>query len=150
MRTRAVALLLGLVAVPSIARGDESYRPGTHVTRLLQTTTTSADQPLTYPSAAPEVSMLEVVIDAGAETGWHQHAVHGYAYILSGTLELETEGRPKRRFTAGQAFAEVIGLRHNGRALGKEPVRLVVVFTGTLGVPFTTRAQAPARRAPNP
>lgn len=150
MKTRAGAVLLSFVAVTAMARADGDYRQGTHVKRLLQATTTSANQPLTYPAATPEVTMLEVMIDAGAETGWHQHAVHGYAYIVSGTLELETEGRPKRRFTAGQAFAEVVDLRHNGRAVGKEPVRLVAVFTGAKGVAFTTRAEAPRADAVHP
>jgi quercetin dioxygenase-like cupin family protein len=89
--------------------------------------------------------MLEVVIAPGSETGWHRHPVHGYGYVISGTLEVSTEGREKRRFSAGQAFAEVVHLRHNGRAVGKEPVRLVVMFTGSVGQAFATRSDAPKR-----
>jgi hypothetical protein len=59
MKPGAGALVLGLIAVAAITRADGVYRKGTHVTQLLRTTTTSADQPLTYPCAAPE-SLLVV------------------------------------------------------------------------------------------
>lgn len=93
---------------------------------------------------------MEVTIDAGAETGWHQHPVHGYAYVLSGELEVETEDQKKHVFKAGQAFAEVVKLRHNGRALGTQPVKLLVTFTGVRGQAFTERMDAPRKTVEAP
>jgi quercetin dioxygenase-like cupin family protein len=145
MRTKL--LVLGLLAFAALAHADGDYRSGTHVKRLLVTSVTSAGQPIEYrPAKTPEVSILEVIIDAGAETGWHMHPAHGYAYVVSGELEVETEDGKTHRFRAGQAFAEVVNLRHNGRALGGKPVTLLVTFTGVKGKPFTQPTATPSAR----
>lgn len=143
MKTKLI--VLGSVALAALAHADSDYRSGTHVKRLLVTSVTSEGQPIVYRAAnKPEVSMLEVTIDAGAETGWHTHPAHGFAYVISGELEIETENGKKHHFSAGQAFAEVVNLRHNGRALGGQPVKLLVAFTGVQGKPFTRPTAAPA------
>ncbi len=145
MRTK-LGFTVGLLAIAAFARADGEYETGTHVKRLLVTSATSAGQPIVYrPAKTAEVSMLEVTIDAGAETGWHQHPAHGYAYVVSGELEIETADGRKNRYRAGDAFAEVVNLRHNGRALGSEPVKLLVTFTGVKGKPFTQPTPPPAR-----
>jgi quercetin dioxygenase-like cupin family protein len=143
MRAPALAALLLIACASSPAPHAGAYSASTHVQTRLEAATTSADQPIAYPTGAPRVTMLEVVIDAGSETGWHQHPVHGFGYVLSGTLEVQTEHGATHRFQAGQAFAEVVNLPHNGRAVGTEPVRLVVVFTGVQGQPITTKLAAP-------
>jgi len=65
----------------------------------------------------------------------------------SSMLRAYRSERPRRgkkhRFTAGRGFAEVVHMRHNGRALGSTPVKLLVTFTGANGQPFTVRTYAP-------
>lgn len=143
MRAPALGALVLIACGSSPAPHAGAYSASTHVQTRLETTTTSAEQPIAYPTGAPLVTMLEVVIDAGSETGWHQHPVHGFGYVVSGNLEVQTADGTTRRFGPGQAFAEVVNLAHNGRAVGTEPVRLVVVFTGVQGQPLTTKLPAP-------
>jgi quercetin dioxygenase-like cupin family protein len=135
---RRRALLLGLIALGATTCAGPVDHAGTRVTKLLEATTTTAGQPIRYPSGAPVVTLLDVVIDAGSETGWHVHPVHGFAFVLSGTLEVDTEGAATRRYAAGQSVAEAVDIPHNGRAVGTEPVRLLMWFAGTALEPFTT------------
>ena len=76
-------------------------------------------------------------IPAGEATAWHGHPVGNYAYVISGTLELELKDGTRHTFKAGDAFAEVVDTVHRGHAVGKKPVVLVVWYTGEEGKPFT-------------
>src|SRR5690606_38438311 len=107
---------------------------------LMKTDTTSLGQAIEYPdSDDPEVTAIEVTIPPGGETGWHSHPVPGYGYILAGTLTLETREGKTFVLGPGKAFAEVVKSGHNGRNLGKEPVKLVAFFTGEKGKAFTVK-----------
>jgi quercetin dioxygenase-like cupin family protein len=140
-RAFLLACLLPALAVfcviPSFADG---YSPGIQVRILLKTDTTSLGAAVKYPEVAnPEVTSIEVTIPPGAETGWHRHPVPGYAYVLSGSLTLEVEGVATRTLRAGEAYAELVGVRHNGKNSGNDPVKLIAFFTGEKGMPFTVR-----------
>ncbi len=120
---------------------DGGYKPEIKVSPLLRTTTTSAGQPLSYPQTDhPEVTAIFVEIPPGAETGWHKHPFHCFAYILSGRLEVEVENGQTNHLVAGQAMAESINLLHNGRNKGTEPVTLVMFVMGETNQPFTKQA----------
>ena len=135
-----LALAVALVLVFRSASGDVAteYTQDVRVVPLLKTTTTSTGQAIEFPKDV-EVTALEVEIAPGKETGWHQHPVPGYAYILSGSVVIEVEGGETRRFDAGDAFVEVINTAHNGKNPGSEPVRILVFFSGEPGRPFTVR-----------
>ncbi|BCP54142.1 hypothetical protein K32_27590 [Kaistia sp. 32K] len=141
--------LLTLVAASlalsgAAAHAEESYKPSVKVKRILQTTTTTSGDPIRYPDVAdPEVQTLIVEIPPGGETGWHTHPVPAYAYILAGTIEVESEGGAKRFFKAGDSFAEMVDHRHNGRVVGEETVRILMIVTGQKGIAFSTRTAAP-------
>ena len=138
--TRVLLLLTILVTLPVCVQSNEAeaYQKQVQVTPLLKTTTTSAGQPIAYPQIIdPEVAVLLVEIPPGTETGWHKHPFPCYAYILSGELSVDFEGGQTNHFTAGQAFAEGVNLRHNGKNIGTEPVRLVLFVTGEKDKPFT-------------
>jgi quercetin dioxygenase-like cupin family protein len=115
---------------------DAVYRPEVVSKKVLSTNTTATGEALVYPvTDHPEVTGLEVVIPPGGETGWHRHPVAGFAYVISGELTLLYEGKARRVFGAGEAFAEAVRTAHNGRNLGKLPVRLVAFFLGQSGSP---------------
>jgi len=117
------------------------YAPAIKVTRVLQTSTDSLGRPLTYASTKkPEVTMLFVEIPPGAQTGWHMHPVQGYAYIISGHLAVESR-YGIHIFQAGQGVVEPMGILHNGKNIGKEPVKLIVIFTGERNEPVAVKAQ---------
>jgi quercetin dioxygenase-like cupin family protein len=137
---RTFALTGSLFAIWAVLVSADGYTGNIQVRVLLKTDTTSLGQAMEYPDIDnPEVTAIEVIIPPGGGTGWHRHPVPGYGIILSGTLTLETEGGNTFVFVPGQAFAEVVKVRHNGRNLGKIPVKLVAFFTGEKGRPFTIK-----------
>lgn len=143
MRTPQIPALVFAVLVSVLAASSafaDGYTGNIQVRVLLKTDTTSVGQPIEYPDVdSAEVTAIEVVIPPGGETGWHRHPVPGYGSVLSGTLTLETEEGKTFVFGPGQAFAEVVKLRHNGRNLGKVPVKLIAFFTGEKGKAFTIK-----------
>lgn len=139
-----LAVFLGVGLVRAEPEASEGYKSEIQITPLLRTMNTSARQPIVYPATnQAEVTAVLVEIPPGAETGWHKHLFPCFAYIESGTLEVDLEGGKTHRFTAGQALAESIHLLHNGRNTGIEPVRLVMFVMGEKGKPFTERAAEP-------
>jgi len=131
----ALAAALAVLASPALA--------APHSTTLLSTERTWNEAPVHYPcSARPQVTAVKVEIPAGEATPWHSHPVGNYAYVISGTLELELRDGTTHTFKAGDAFAEVVDTAHRGKAVGAEPVVLVVWYTGEAEKPFTV-AEAP-------
>jgi quercetin dioxygenase-like cupin family protein len=140
--TRVLVLLMILATAASVraeSADADGYKGGqVQVTPLIKTTTTSCDQPIVYPQTAePEVSILLVEIPPGGETGWHKHPYPMCVYSLSGELSVDFEDGRTHHLAAGQAMVECINLFHNGKNVGKEPVKLVISVMGEKGKPFT-------------
>jgi quercetin dioxygenase-like cupin family protein len=129
-------LVLALVAC---VKPHAGYGPGVSVKPWLNTTTTADNSPILYPAGPGEVSLAEVIIAPGAETGWHRHTIPVFAFVLEGTLEVALEGGRTLTYTAGQGIAEVMNTRHNGTNRGKAPVRLLVAYCGVKGEPLAIR-----------
>lgn len=141
---RSILWALGALLVITSAQAEESYKPSVKVKRILETTTTTSGAPVRYPQTdEPLVQSLIVEIPPGGETGWHLHPVPAYAYILAGTIEVESEGQGTRIFKAGDSFAEMVDHRHNGRVVGDETVRILMIVTGQKGIAFSERTAAP-------
>jgi quercetin dioxygenase-like cupin family protein len=116
------------------------YDGGVKVTLIKKATTASNGQKLSYPGAGnPEVTALIVEIPPGGNTGWHSHPIPVYAYVLSGSLTVEMDHSGPYRFKEGDALFEVIDTPHIGRNPGKEPVKLMVFYTGVEGTPSTEK-----------
>jgi len=143
MRMHIKALLLALLgcSVATLASADDVYNKAVKATPVLSTSVNSIGQAIRYPQTdKAQVSMLHVELPPGAQTGWHSHPVPGFAYVIAGTLTIEIEGGKQVQFSAGQGFAEVVNTLHNGKNFGTEPVKLIVVFAGEEGKPFTVKA----------
>lgn len=131
-------LLFGLRA-SSAASSEEAYAPSVKITTLLKTSSNELGQPISYSKTDhPEATMLYVELPPGTDTGWHLHPVQGYGYVISGTLTLQTKEKTLE-VHSGQAFVETTNVAHDGKNLGKEPVKLFVVFTGERGKPYAVR-----------
>ncbi len=97
----------------------------------------------------PEVELVLVTIHPGEATGVHLHPVNNYAYVVKGTVSLESgrvdaggrfihDARYKAaEFTAGQGFAELVDVWHNGKNNGTEDVQILVWYTSEQGLPVT-------------
>jgi quercetin dioxygenase-like cupin family protein len=127
-----------LLSVAPLAFGSD-YE-GVKVTPLKKTTTTTTGQKVSYPKTdAPEVTAVLVEIPVGGETGWHLHPVPVYAYVLSGALTVEMDKGERFSFKEGDVLVEVVNEAHNGKNIGKGPVKLVVFYTGVEGSPITVK-----------
>lgn len=82
----------------------------------------------------PGKSLTAVVIDyaPGGASLPHTHAKSAfiYAYVVSGSIESQTNDGPKRVYRAGESWVEEPGAFHRvGRNASKtEPARLLAVF----------------------
>ncbi len=132
----AMAALAIFAAQPACAL-DQSA--SVKVTKLLQSPTSWNGAALSYPSGQAEVTAMLIEIAPGAETGWHLHPVASFAYILEGELEVSLKDGSVKRLAPGQALAEVVNTLHNGRNVGKGPVKLVVFYAGAAGSTLTVR-----------
>lgn len=133
LRLGAVALWLTLfqTASPTVAA---DYGGGVTAKVLTRTTRTGNGQKISYPCTdRAEVTAVGVELAPGSETGWHKHPVPVYAYVVAGTLVVELEDGRRLTFSAGDAIIEVVDTLHNGRNLGKEPVKLAVFYLGEEG-----------------
>ncbi len=137
-----LALLLFLPLPLLRAEGDKpDYNTDVTVTKLLRTSTNVAGQPIVYPhDKAAEASILIVDIPPGKQTGWHQHPVPIFGYVLSGTLTVHFADGKKNVFHPGDALAEAVQVLHNGANEGTEPVKLLIFVAGEKNVPFTVKA----------
>ena len=143
MKTRISLCLFFLFCIASFASADQ-YSGGVQARVVLKTKTTSNGQPIAYvKSDSPEVTVMTVELPPGAETGWHTHPVPVYAYVLSGSLTIEMEGKITSIFNAGDAIIEVVNTRHCGKNTGDVPVKLVVFYTGAENLPNVMRTAEP-------
>ncbi|MGQ0751783.1 MAG: cupin domain-containing protein [Betaproteobacteria bacterium] len=113
--------------------------PAIKVTPLIKITTSWNGKPIVYPQGQAEISGMVIEIAPGAETGWHAHPVPSFGMMLEGTLEVTLKDGKKKRLSAGEGLVEVVDTLHNGRNVGKGPVRLVVFYAGAVGKPLTVK-----------
>ena len=134
--TSVVAALAILSAQPAFAL-DQSA--AVKVSKLMQTTSSWNGAALAYPAGQAEITSLLIEIAPGGETGWHLHPVASFGYILEGELEVSLKDGTVKHMVAGQALAEVVNTLHNGRNVGKGPVKLVVFYAGAVGSTLTVK-----------
>jgi quercetin dioxygenase-like cupin family protein len=109
------------------------------VSKLMQTTSSWNGAALAYPAGQAEVTALLIEIAPGGETGWHMHPVASFGYILEGELDVSLKDGTVKHMAAGQALAEVVNTLHNGRNVGKGPLKLVVFYAGASGSTLTVK-----------
>lgn len=129
-----------LIVPPAIAA---DYSSGVTAKVLQKTSVTGNGQKITYPlTDKAEVTAMTVDLAPGAETGWHQHPVPVYAYVVAGNLSVELEDGRQLSFKSGDAIIEVVNTLHNGKNIGAEPVKLAVFYLGAEGIPNVIKPKA--------
>ena len=133
-----------LLLILSTSVWAQDYK-NVEVSKVLVSSVTSNGTPLRYlQTAQPEVTVLVVRVPPGGSTGWHQHPVPVYAYMLEGTLNVEIKGGQTYIFKKGDAILEVMNTLHNGYNSGSETATLVVFYTGAVGVPNVVKEKVEA------
>ena len=74
----------------------------------------------------------------GAAAGKHTHPGEEMGYILEGTLQLEIQGKPPVTLKAGQVFFVPAGVVHDGRNVGKGPLKVLATYVVEKGKPVAT------------
>jgi quercetin dioxygenase-like cupin family protein len=116
----------------------------TLLTPVLTADETVLGQPIIYPSSAEALITSAIVsIPPGGQTGWHEHSIPLFAYILEGELTVDYGSEGTRVYRAGEGVMEAIDWPHNGTSTGTVPVRILAVYIGAEAVP--TAEAAPAR-----
>ena len=141
MRAATVRLSLAGVLLPCRAarcRAPIAAHARGQVLSLLSTTQTILGQPIVYPTEAPaKVAAAIVTMQPGEETGWHQHDVPMFGYILEGEVTVDYGAKGTHVYRQGDAIVEAIDVPHNGRNTGSGEARILSVFMGAEGVPNT-------------
>lgn len=74
----------------------------------------------------------------GAAAGKHTHPGEEMGYILEGTLQLEIQGKPPVTLKAGQVFFVPAGVVHDGKNVGKGPLKVLATYIVEKGKPVAT------------
>ena len=140
----AIAVVGALIAGPRPGQGRDQ------VLSLLSTRQTILGQPIVYPTEGPaKVAVAIVTMQPGEETGWHQHDVPMFGYVLEGEVTVDYGAKGTHVYRQGDALVEAIDVPHNGRNSGKGEARILSVFMGAEGVPDTEMLPPhPAAAAP--
>ena len=133
IRLYPIALLLFLPVVALAVEENSAVK----VTVLLKTTSGWDGEQIVYPEGQAEMTALLIEIAPGESTGWHQHPVPSFAFLLDGTLEITLADGRLKRMQPGEALSEVTDTMHIGRALSKTPVKIVVFYAGSVGKALT-------------
>jgi quercetin dioxygenase-like cupin family protein len=92
--------------------------------------------PLSVPGR--EIVQVLTEIPVGVESGWHTHPGEEVGYILTGTVEMQIEGRPTRTLSAGDGFLIPPRTPHNARDLGPGTGRMLSTYLVEIGEPLAT------------
>jgi quercetin dioxygenase-like cupin family protein len=140
-RITTLALIAAFSVAPALAEESISYK--TLVTPLIETSRTIIDQPIAYPAGTAKVTAVIVTIPRGGETGWHEHAVPLFGYMLDGELTVDYGDKGTRTYKPGDTLMEAMNWPHNGTNKGDAPVRILAVYMGADGIPNATTVPHP-------
>jgi quercetin dioxygenase-like cupin family protein len=138
---RIAASLLVFLTVPALAEESISYK--NLVTPVLETSQTIIGQAIAYPAGTAKVTAVIVTIPPGGETGWHEHQVPLFGYMLDGALTVDYGDKGTRTYKPGDGLMEAMNWPHNGANTGDVPVRILAVYMGAEGVPNATAVPGP-------
>jgi quercetin dioxygenase-like cupin family protein len=94
-----------------------------------------------YPKGSPELTILKIDIPAHTALPWHTHPMPNAAYVISGTLHVQTRNGAKEiTLTAGDVLPETVGIIHRGWT-EESPVQLIVFYAGVKNMPTEEKVQ---------
>jgi quercetin dioxygenase-like cupin family protein len=140
LRRQSGAAALGGTALALLVAGGSpgwlaAREPATPAVPLVASGETIVGERIVYPTGAPaKVTAAVVLLAPGEETGWHTHGMPVLGYVLEGELEVDYGAKGKRLYRAGDAMLEAITVAHNGRNVGRGPMRVLAVFMGAEGI----------------
>lgn len=133
--------VLAFCLAPAHAEEAISYK--VLATPVIEAETTVIGQPLAYPAGTAKVTAVIVTIPPGGETGWHEHAVPLFGYMLEGELTVDYGDKGTRIYKPGEALMEAMNWPHNGTNRTQAQLRILAVYLGAEGLPNATAVPHP-------
>ncbi|MFM0075979.1 cupin domain-containing protein [Paraburkholderia sediminicola] len=135
IRCTTLGLILCFCATQGFA-GEVDNPEATVSTPLLQTDHSwDGAAYKSYPAGQPQLTVLRIVVPAHTALPWHTHPMPNAAYVLSGSLHVESkDGLHKKSLHAGEVLSEMVGTVHRGWT-EESPVELIVFYAGVKGMP---------------
>ncbi len=131
----AVALA-GLMATPAAAQVKFSATP------ILQSGATVGGASIAYPMTdSAELTIVQLDIGSGGETGRHMHPYPTLVYVLEGAIEVAMDSGIAHSYKAGDSFLMVVNTWTNAKNKGTMPAKVLVVYVGVHGKPNLVRPQ---------
>jgi len=110
------------------------------VKKLIESNKDILGNPVTYPGGhQATISGYDITLKPGECTGWHNHPVPTFGYMLSGILTVSYANGEKRVLKAGSTIIEAQHMKHEGCNTGDDDIRVIVFYAGADGVPVTVR-----------
>jgi len=126
MMLRATLSLPLLLAIAGASAQTPPPVPATTILNRASSTVTG--QPLAFPTGPLEVVVAVTEIPAGGALPMHKHPWPRYAIVERGRLRVSyEEAGLVREFGPGEAVIEAVDQWHEGRVIGPDPVRILVV-----------------------
>lgn len=88
-----------------------------------------------------EAVVVRVEFPVGSKEPKHTHPGDVFAYVQSGSIILNVEGKPTVTVKQGETFFVPAGVVHWGENAGKTPTTALVTFVVEKGKPLTSPAQ---------
>jgi quercetin dioxygenase-like cupin family protein len=135
---RRLSVVVGLALLVAVAAGFGAKADKVMAYKNITVTAIDLGNPsadvvgraLSYPTGKPIMKAYKITIPAGKSTIVHRHQVSIFAYILSGTLEVDYGAKGKKHFAPGDGFLEAVNWCHQGRAIGNKPAVLMALYLG--------------------
>ena len=145
MSARTTLLVASVVAtsslgvLPNVSMGQG--QPQTNV--IYKSATTSAGEPLVFPTQNVEVTGSIGVRPPGWVGEWHKHPYPRIHYILEGTFTVEYENGETKNFPAGSLSVEPVNVWHRPKNVGNVAAKWLFVDAAESGKPNVTPQAKP-------
>jgi quercetin dioxygenase-like cupin family protein len=125
-----------------VRKSPEASQTSPDVKELIKTTQSWDGKYLpAYPQGKPEITILRIIIPAGAQLKTHSHPVINAVVLISGQLMVVTKDGKTLRLKAGDPFVELVNTLHYGINPGTVPAELIVFYAGVTNSPITVAEQ---------
>lgn len=91
------------------------------------------------PTPGYEIVLVEGTVPVGGREGLHTHPGELVAYVQSGTIRLDHDGRESVVYEAGESFQVDANTVHEGVNIGDVPFVALATFVVEKGKPMTTQ-----------
>jgi quercetin dioxygenase-like cupin family protein len=87
-----------------------------------------------------EAVMAVAELQPGAASGRHTHPGEEVAYVLTGPVVIEFDGKPAKTLQTGEGFLIPAGTVHNAKNTGKAVAKVLATYVVEKGKPVATPA----------